>query len=311
SGYGVPAGYTVGAPVQAPPAPSRDPQTVRMIVEKLLDMAPIEPPHHAFSQAIEKIINEVRAVKVPGKPLLVEGPPGLAKGTALQQYVSDEGHSQPAIYLQRSVVLRKNHGVSSIEEDADKSYTEIETEMEAEIGLASNSGDDINAVVDMTMLTHVAQALRIIASKSTAGPVLLVIDDTSGFCSRIECHYEKYEGIVEVFNWLLRKREQSFLKHLQRHMPIRITKPGFTSPPSSKRSGYRPPVLTSEKELWELFLDINFRGGILPVAQLDVQRMALVEVLVERNILHWRDGRIRRRENWPSMRAGWVPPSHA
>ncbi|KAJ1548934.1 hypothetical protein HK405_012703 [Cladochytrium tenue] len=37
--------------------------------------------------------------------------------------------------------------------------------------------------------------------------------------------------------------------------------------------------------------------------------MALVEVLVERNILRWRDGRIRRRENRPSMQAGWVPPS--
>ncbi|KAJ3274873.1 hypothetical protein HDU76_010678, partial [Blyttiomyces sp. JEL0837] len=107
------------------------------------------------------------------------------------------------------------------------------------------------------------------------------------------------------------KRERSFLRHLQRHLPARIKKPNYSSPSSSSRVGssFRPPTLSVEEELRELFLDIIMRGGVLPVAKLDVQRMSLAENLVERNILRWRDSRIRKRENRAAMRPGWVPPT--
>ncbi|KAJ3204477.1 hypothetical protein HDU67_009495, partial [Dinochytrium kinnereticum] len=68
-------------------------------------------------------------------------------------------------------------------------------------------------------------------------------------------------------------------------------------------------LLDHEDELRELFLDIIMRGGVLDVGRLDVVRMGLVEALVERNILRWRDRRIRKREGRACMKAGCVPPT--
>jgi hypothetical protein len=137
------------------------------------------------------------------------------------------------------------------------------------------------------------------------------------------------------------KREKSLLRHIQRHLPVRIKKfssasnlspystpssavfptastptassYGFSTPSSSNprpshlmniSGGYRPPALSSEEELRELFMDIMMRGGVLPVAKLDVDKMELVEALVERNLLRWRDARIRKREARLSVRSG-------
>lgn len=451
---------------------------VRSIVERLLESAPIEPPLHAFSQAvagtsgkaafggrtvnrhsgiaireytelpvfqrqIDHIISEIRSAKRPNKPFLLEGPPGLGKGTALQQYVAQEGQVRPAVYLQLSMVLRKRHGSSSSVEDEEEDdfYTETETETEGpeervQLSVKRNAwkcaiekalGADIEEVflsadslvadgeqdlqdcsVDMSVLEHIAQALRLISSKSRAGPTVLVIDDVQLLFRERAPLSDKYEGIPEVFSWLLKcemegilsvvmcsseksavggikrirgydwgltlhaiesvedeavikylldevnpiildpakkfnedsaslfvatfdgslleldnyirdqrssvhtfiaKRERSFLRHLQRNLPVRIKKPHHFSPPTTSQYGYKPPSLSSEEELRELFLDIIMRGGVLPVARLDVTRMALVEALVERNILRWRDQRIRRRESRPSMRPGWIPPA--
>jgi hypothetical protein len=86
-----------------------------------------------FYKQIQHLIWEIKTAKRKNKPLLIEGPPGLGKGTALQQWVSEEGQNRPAIYLQLSMVLRKRHGGSSIEDDdehTDEFYTETETETE-------------------------------------------------------------------------------------------------------------------------------------------------------------------------------------
>ncbi|KAJ3300220.1 hypothetical protein HDU76_006139, partial [Blyttiomyces sp. JEL0837] len=243
-----------------------DPNLVRSIVEKLLDVAPVEPPVNAFVQAIagtsgkpafrprrgiaireftdlppflkqiNHIIYELKTAKKKNKPLLMEGPPGLGKGTALQQWIADEGQVRPAIYLQLSMVLRKRHGASSVEDEdmEDDFFTETETETEGleervmltvrrdawkkavetalgvgddEISMAPLIGDDENddvPQVDMTLLNHVAQALRLIAAGSKAGPTLLVIDDVQLLFRERTPLTEKYDGIPEVFAWLLR-----------------------------------------------------------------------------------------------------------
>jgi predicted ATP-dependent serine protease len=87
----------------------------------------------AFHAQISHLSNSIRRAKQRGKPLLVEGPPGLGKGTALQQLVSEEGQRRPAVYVQLSVVLRKRHGASSMVEDEaeDDFFTETETEVES------------------------------------------------------------------------------------------------------------------------------------------------------------------------------------
>ncbi|KAI9347928.1 hypothetical protein DFJ73DRAFT_835847 [Zopfochytrium polystomum] len=467
---GFPMQWNIQPPPSQPQVVGLNPHLVRSIVERLLDTPPLEAPLYAFSQAvagtsgkpafggrrghsglaireftelppfhqqIQHIIDEIRAAKQPGKPLLIEGAAGLGKGTALHQYVAEQGQLRPALYLQLSMVLRKRHGASSVEdEDEDEYFTETETETEgleervqltvrkdawkkavekalgadtdqAFASPGTSSVDGAMVTVDMTVLEHIAQALRVIKAKSKAGPVMLVIDDVQLLFRERLPLTDKYEGIAEVFGWLLkcetegildvimcssdksavgaikrlrgydwgltlravecvddesviryllqdvnpvlpdpakkftedtaalfvatfdgslleldnyirdgrsnvhafiRKRERSFFRHLQRHLPARIKKPHF-SPPTPSRVGYKPPTLSSEEELRELFLDIIMRGGVLPVARLDVQRMALVEALVERNILRWRDHRVRRRENRPSMRPGWVPPT--
>ncbi|KAJ3193428.1 hypothetical protein HK101_004860 [Irineochytrium annulatum] len=438
-----------------------DPNLVRSIVGRLLDVAPVEPPESAFSGAvaglsgrpalggrrpglairedtqlppfykqIDYLIREIKSAKRRFKPLLVEGAPGLGKASALQQWVSEEGRVRPAIYLQLSVVLRKRHGGSSLEDEEevqDDFYTETETETEGleervtltvrrdafkravETTLGADSleaeqdddeDDDGTAIVDMTLFDHIAQALRLIASKSKHGPVLLVIDDVQLLFRERSPLAEKYDAIPEIFNWLLaaekegildavlccseksavgaikrlrgfdwgltlhavdgveddviieyllkevnpriqdpnrrftqdtaahfvatfngslleldnyfrdvnsnvfmfiKKRERSFLRHLQRHIPQRPQR----SPLSSRKQSTRT---ASEDELRELFLDIIMRGGVLFVSLLDVGRMSLAEALVERNILRWRDQRIRKREQRPAMKAGWTPP---
>ncbi|KAI9353732.1 hypothetical protein BDR26DRAFT_849120 [Obelidium mucronatum] len=508
-----------------------DPAAIRRIVDRLLEVAPEEPPTSAFKNAIAglsgkpavgsgssiavrestglppfhaqiaHIVNELKSAKQPGRPVLIEGPPGLGKGTALRQYMSDEGSSRPAVYLQLSNVLRKRHGASSLDEDDEDdvdsvAFTETDTEVEGEekvlitvkrdawvnsllscLGYKhgdlqpvskdtnnsmydeSSSSDFIpdssysqrpamsllqrqlqsptyrtsapldrnTSSIDMRPFTHIAQALRLIASRSKAGPCLLVIDDIQLLFRERIALTDRYDGIPEVFEWLLKcqvegildvtfcsseksavgaikrlrgydwaiklhavesveddtvisylmnqvnpcikdasrrfteetaslfvatfdgslleldlyfrdthcptvhafiaKRERSFLRRLQKHLPSRISRRlnaistqnnnnSITSPTGtsiSTASGrtsttitaadylnsytYRPPQLSTEEELRELFLDIMMRGGVLPVAQLSLARMSLVESLVERNILRWRDSRIRKREN--------------
>ncbi|KAJ3111666.1 hypothetical protein HDU96_005480 [Phlyctochytrium bullatum] len=552
-----------------------DPDLVRSVVNRLLDCQPPEPPDSAFSgavaafsgrpmlsnrriglairpetqlppftQQINHLITEIRKSKQRGKPLLVEGIPGLGKAAALQRWVYEEAtERRPALYLQLSKVLRKRHGGSSIEDDEDVAialgydggaggeadfFTETETENEAGeervvltvkrdafkkavelalgadpmeasmmsmtdsmlgtptranprgsfsndpsgtprpgVGALEGSGGEmqLNSAdsaaheedddddeddeddyrrgrtgADLTILEHVAQALRLIAAKSKNGPTLFVMDDVQLLFRDRQPLYERYDGIAEVFSWLLKcesegildvvlcssekstiaaikrlrgydwrlslhclegveddvvieyllkdvnprikepprrftpdtaalfvatfngslleldnyfrdvncnvfmfikKRERSFLRHLQRHMPQRANRTPLTPPTSRKYGmagggGYNDlsnsmsgsmygsgsgfgsgsslgsgnnviSLREHEDELRELFLDIIMKGGVLPVAQLDVTRMALVEALVERNILRWRDPRIRKREARPSMKAGWVP----
>ncbi|KAI8850450.1 hypothetical protein BC829DRAFT_488787 [Chytridium lagenaria] len=542
----------------APSAPSvqhLDPNLVRSIVERLLDSAPVEPPIGAFSGAvaglsgrpamggrhpglairedtqlppftaqIDHLIHEMRSAKQRGKPLLIEGIPGLGKATALQKWVWEEGQLRPAIYLQLSMVLRRRHGGSSVEDDEDVAnalgygygsgedlYTETETEnegveervaltvrrdafkkavemalgadpMEASMislsdsmlgtpttthfqgfpdrsatpngasinsqrgsGSADDNDDDEDdspypGLVDTAVLDHIAQALRLIAAKSRHGPTLFVLDDVQLLFRERMALQDRYDGIPELFSWFLRcegegildcvmcsseksvvgaikrlkgfdwtltlhsvdgvedeaiieyllkevnpkikeaprrftedtaahfvatfngslleldnylrdvnsnvfmfirKRERSFLRHLQRHMPHRASRNPVTPPTSRKYGMTTSPPTTStydlststlsmsgslssstspssgldrgslrqyEDELRELFLDIIMKGGVLHVSQLDVGRMALAEALVERNILRWRDRRIRKRETRASMKAGWVPP---
>ncbi|KAJ3412676.1 hypothetical protein HDV05_000367 [Chytridiales sp. JEL 0842] len=472
-----------------------DPELVRNIAERLLDLEAPEAPEFAFGAGvvggaagrlsvsqhkgvtirsattlppfhaqIHHLISQIRTHKQPRKPLLLEGPQGLGKGTALQQWVSEEGAQRPAVYLQLSQVLRKRHGGSSMEDDDEEEegegYFNTETETELEgleervrmtvrrdawiravekalgvsdeeammIPLPDNHFDESasedtyrhTTQVDLTLLSHVAQALRLIASQSPSGPVLLVIDDIQLLFHQRLPLWEKYDGIPEVLGWLLRadqegildvvfcsseksavgaikrlkgfdwnltlhsldpvdddtciqyllqdvnpiikmasrkftpataalfvatfdgslleldnyikdgrsniynfitKRERSFLRHLQRHLPTRNTPPtptptSSTLPnipyPSTKRPSalnnfHAPyPLTTPEDELKSLFLDIVMRNGVLPVAQLEASRMKLVEALVERNILRWRDGRARRREGRGEMRGDWV-----
>ncbi|KAJ3022398.1 UNVERIFIED_CONTAM: hypothetical protein HDU68_009170 [Siphonaria sp. JEL0065] len=499
-----------------------DPAVVRAIVERLLETAVEEPPTSAFKNAIAglsgkpavgsgstmavrestglppfhaqiaHIVNELKSAKQRGRPVLIEGPPGLGKGTALRQYISDEGQSRPAVYLQLSNVLRKRHGSSSLDEDEEEAesvaFTETDTEMEGEekvlitvkrdawINALKNSlgfrdGDlprdstadaenpslfslsedsspsrrtsllqrqlglsqapPLESSINMRSFNHIAQSLRLIAARCKAGPVLLIIDDIQLLFRERVALTDRYDGIPEIFEWLLKcevegildvtfcsseksaigalkrlrgydwaiklhavesveddtvisylmtqvnpcikepsrrfteetaalfvatfdgslleldnyfrdvhcanvhdfiaKRERSFLRRLQRHLPSRIrhslnqppnisssssannnsnNQNPLLSPPASARNSttitasdylnsysYKQPQLSTEEELRELFLDIMMRGGILPVAQLSLARMSLVESLVERNILRWRDSRIRKREN--------------
>ncbi|ORY42352.1 hypothetical protein BCR33DRAFT_739349 [Rhizoclosmatium globosum] len=492
-------------PSQAPPV--LNPVLVRAIVEKLLELPPAEAPTSAFSHSIAgvsgkpavgsgatvsirsstslppfhaqiaHIVSELKSAKQRGRLVLIEGPPGLGKGTALRQYISDEGSQRPAIYLQLSHVLRKKHGASSLDEDEDDeeqsvtAFTETDTEMEGEekvlmtvrrdawiqavktsLGFVQPTTDDENdelampeqdsnenysapmtsnnsrhssllqrqlgttrttapqSDVDMRAFHHISQALRLIAARCKAGPVMLIIDDIQLLFKERNALTDKYDGIPEVFDWLLRcevegildvtfcsseksavgaikrlrgydwaiklhavesveddvvisyllnevnphikeparqfteetaalfvatfdgslleldnyfrdtysnvhtfitKRERSFLRRLQRHLPSRIRRsqqqPNQTSTRTSISSStavsdylnsytYQAPQLSTEEELRELFLDILMRGGVLPVAQLSLAKMSLVESLVERNILRWRDSRIRGRE---------------
>ncbi|KAJ3327432.1 hypothetical protein HDU76_011807, partial [Blyttiomyces sp. JEL0837] len=531
------------SPLLAKASPTKlNPDLVRLIVERLLDIPPVDPPlqemeqvqevlkkeavkaafgskkgnRHSgialaeysglglppFHDQIDHIIHAITRSKKAKRPLIVEGPVGLGKGTALQQLVSEEGCRRPAIYLQLSGALGKRHGAGSwvVRDEDDEFYTETEGETtggegdgdeEGEGGEASNEGDDDededisdaahairrcawmraveksfgvaddvvesfkkpsrepeseghfrrrprNILADMTYLDHVAQALRLIASRSSEGPTLIVIDDIQLlFRGSKSPLVDKYDGIEEVFAWLLAcetegilevvlstseksavkavkrlrgydwaltlhsvdsvdddiviayllrdvnprilnparqfteetatlfvttfdgslleinnyfrdmncdvqsyiaKRERAFLRHLQRHLPTRhnvsttssktpldiplpyqnrmtstsqpsftITDPAFSTSSLSSFNPYSQSTLQSHKpsdgdlELRELFLSMIVRGGVLPVAQLDSNKLELVEVLMERNILRWRDRRARRRELWKTV----------
>ncbi|KAJ3075936.1 hypothetical protein HDU98_006445 [Podochytrium sp. JEL0797] len=484
--------------------PKLDPKLIRAIVERLLDTTPEDPPVTAFKSEIASfsgkpavnsgasiavrdetalppfhaqinhIVKELKMAKSqaqPGRPILFEGPPGLGKGTALRQYVSEEGASRPAVYLQLSTLLRKPHGSSSLDEDDNdpdsplttpsSAYTETETEMEGQqtVPLTVNRNAWIQAVkyalgwrdeeagsdgvrdedpevelmqledgsvnyratllqrqlrlahlnaakseFDKRPFLHLAHSLRLIAQRSKAGPVVLIIDDIQLLFRNRVALVDKYDGIAEVFEWLLRcevegilevtfcsseksavagikmlrgydyaiklysiesvpdetviqylltqvnpciqdphrhftpetaalfvatfdgslleldlylrdtltvqpfivKRQHSFHRRLLRHLPT--PPPSTSSQPSSSRSSlssnpylsshtpHLPPALTPIQELSQLFLEVMMKGGVLRVAALDVDKMRVVETLVERNILRWRDVRARRRE---------------
>ncbi|KAJ3204951.1 hypothetical protein HDU67_009202 [Dinochytrium kinnereticum] len=320
SGHAVPL-LNTAASAAAAAVQHLDPNLVRSIVERLLDSAPLEPPVGAFAGAvaglsgrpayggrhpglairedtqlppfekqIDHLITEIRTAKQRGKPLLVEGIPGLGKATALQKWVWEEGQQRPAIYLQLSMVLRRRHGGSSLEDDEDVAaalgyggaagggsgedfYTETETEnegveervalsvrrdafrkaLEQALGVdsmeasmlsmtdsmlgtpttthpngtpldatpsnadADDDDDDDDASspygrpMDMTNLEHIAQALRLIAAKSKHGPTLFVLDDVQLLFRERAALSEKYDGIGEVFGWLLRCEREGIL----------------------------------------------------------------------------------------------------
>ncbi|KAI8924910.1 hypothetical protein BC831DRAFT_436257 [Entophlyctis helioformis] len=92
------------------------------------------------------------------------------------------------------------------------------------------------------------------------------------------------------------QREDVLLEYIQRHIPTR---------PQAKRASsnpYAPPV-SEDSDFKDIILDMIMRNGVLSIAQMDSERLALVEVLVENNFLRWRDARVRRRErSQPSRR---------
>ncbi|TPX70294.1 hypothetical protein CcCBS67573_g06577 [Chytriomyces confervae] len=479
--------------------------TVMAIVNELIDADPLDPPINAFKDTlagtsgrpavgthasslavrestplppfhaqIKHINDELKSAKTRGRPLLLEGPPGLGKGTALMNYLAEEGLKRPTVYLQLSKVLRKKHGASSFDEEfededsatiVNSTFTETETEMEGEerivitvrrdailrglyeaLGFKEESADlgadlmmeDLSPrsetpnqqePFNMKPLNHIAQALRLIAARSKSGPTILVLDDVQLLFRERIALTDRYDGIAEIFEWFLRcevegildvifcsseksavggikrlrgydwalklhavesvddevviayllnevnplikeaarkfteesaalfvatfdgslleldnyyrdafcnvqayisRRERSFYRRLQRHLPSRVsrhqplvsataassasslsatprTSTTFSSNPFADTSSYpttaeipttftNPALLSTEQELRELFLDITMRGGTLPVSKLDAPKMALAESLVERNILRWRDSRIRKRE---------------
>jgi hypothetical protein len=74
-----------------------------------------------------------------------------------------------------------------------------------------DDNDYLRSPVDMTLLDHVTQALRLIASRSPAGPVLLVVDDIQLLFHQRSALTEKYDAIPEVFNWLLKAETEGIL----------------------------------------------------------------------------------------------------
>ncbi|KAJ3212678.1 hypothetical protein HDU82_007766 [Entophlyctis luteolus] len=74
------------------------------------------PPFHA---QIEHIIRDIVGAKMPNRPLLVEGPPGLGKGSALLKYAAEQGAQRPAVYFPLSRILRKKQGALSSTEVGD------------------------------------------------------------------------------------------------------------------------------------------------------------------------------------------------
>ncbi|KAL2919300.1 hypothetical protein HK105_200943 [Polyrhizophydium stewartii] len=96
----------------------------------------------------------------------------------------------------------------------------------------------------------------------------------------------------------IRRREEAFLEYLKHHIPTR---------PASKRPSVNPyaPPVSEETDFKDIILEMIMRNGVLSLAQVDTERLALIEVLVEKNFLRWRDARVRRRERaQPTRRRG-------
>jgi hypothetical protein len=68
-----------------------------------------------------------------------------------------------------------------------------------------------NPKTNMTCFNHIAQALRLIASRSRHGPTLLVIDDIQLlFRERMPLH-QLYDGIPDVFAWFMKCEAEGVL----------------------------------------------------------------------------------------------------
>ncbi|KAJ3378465.1 hypothetical protein HDU84_007553 [Entophlyctis sp. JEL0112] len=267
------------------------------------------PPFHA---QIEHIIRDIVGAKMPNRPLLVEGPPGLGKGSALLKYAAEQGAQRPAVYFPLSRILRKKQGALSSTEVGDDeigeeylrnsinsafptdnptassggyvslSSTETETELEGDermvmpierdawvnalkeaLGYHTQQYDellpelpDTNAGattpmssdpmtasffggiqlddrensalilqrqmeiiqpyntppdVDIRAFKHIEQAFRLIAKGSKSGPVLLLLDDIQLLFSDRTPLTQKYDGIPDVFDWLLHCQNEGIL----------------------------------------------------------------------------------------------------
>ncbi|KAJ3065683.1 hypothetical protein HK102_007833 [Quaeritorhiza haematococci] len=189
----------------------------------------------SFPEQIEHLLYEFLSAKQRSFLLLVEGAPGLGKGTALNRWCTDELQRRPARYVQLSDVLRKPHGASSMDEDdeEDGEYRDDSDEDEEEelpavvprnawrIALERALGftftkDDPEMSPTKTgtyalPLSHIEVALRLIRPHSPCGPPLLVVDDIQLLFYRHKPLHDRYNDIEETFQWLLRMQQMDLL----------------------------------------------------------------------------------------------------
>ncbi|KND03771.1 uncharacterized protein SPPG_01228 [Spizellomyces punctatus DAOM BR117] len=178
-----------------------------------------------FPAQTEHLVSEVKEAKKAGTPLLVEGAPGLGKGTALATWTTSECASRPAIYMKLAEVLNKRHGGSATElDDAEQEELNdnVTTSSEAledawQLALARAFGlkGDVISPDDGLEIGHlfsdISQALRLFRPASAAGPPLLVIDDIQLLFHNYLPLDDRYNGIEDAFQWLLQCESEGIL----------------------------------------------------------------------------------------------------
>ncbi|KAJ8329091.1 hypothetical protein QVD99_004802 [Batrachochytrium dendrobatidis] len=116
---------------------------------------------------------------------------------------------------------------------------------------------------------------------------------------------ETFEGnLTELYQYcrstlsvseFIAQREDSFLQYLKEHIP--------TNPHTQKHNSLNPyaPPVKEDADFKDIILEMIMRNGVISLAMMDSERLNLIEVLVEKNFLRWRDARIRRRHQDRAM----------
>ncbi|TPX33202.1 hypothetical protein SmJEL517_g03856 [Synchytrium microbalum] len=216
-----------------------DPELIRRIVNALLESKSdgaaggggVKSALPVFEPLIAHLLQQIKTAKVAGRPLLVEGGPGIGKGTALQRFVTMEGFQKPAIYLKLAGILdlRTQDQVYEAIENGIKDETADQAEeippppkdawrkaVEVALGFDPDAPTSPFTTIDdpsapYLQFAHIAHALRLIRSRSPAGPTLIAIDDVQLLFENGVPRSDVYDDIESVLQWLLACEAEGFL----------------------------------------------------------------------------------------------------
>ncbi|KAJ3395662.1 hypothetical protein HDU92_005288 [Lobulomyces angularis] len=178
-----------------------------------------------FPEQVAHLLEDFRLSKMERRVLLLEGAPGIGKGTALQQWVELESKERIAKYLRLSTLFGLKHGQSSQEnlDDEKEDKEKWRKALENSLGFDkkyfkkkkndnenNENEDNFNNFEKFggksefinSSFAYISQALTILR-ENLQRPPLLVIDDVQLLFKKHSVLEEKYNDISETFQWLL------------------------------------------------------------------------------------------------------------
>ncbi|KAJ1339725.1 hypothetical protein BSLG_005631 [Batrachochytrium salamandrivorans] len=282
-----------------------------------------------FQAQQDHLINEIKSAKRPRHPLGRRS--GISKAHPTH-FCSSQSQLRPAFYLKLDNVLSKlgvhqsfdtfQHLQTDLCNDSFSDQTVLASNTDIEQPEMSNScyiaeswrsaietifgldylrqeqlydanGDPLNML--SASFDHITEALRLIRAKSRWSNTTF-----PGYDKRLR--YRSVESVddLDVIDYLLDQVNQPFQRS---SIPFTVPQGTHSTNPHTQKHNslnpYAPPV--KDADFKDIILEMIMRNGVISLAMMDSERLNLIEVLVEKNFLRWRDARIRRRHQDRAM----------